>query len=102
MLMSHPFLVVVSNLDVVGVAIDKSEAEAPLVVDRDRVLSFPVAPKCVKSITWRDLQVLEAGSQVHVFELPNGSLGDIRRNRFDLPVAYNVCVCLSANVLITH
>ena len=78
MLMSHLFLVVVSNLDVVGVAIDKSEADAPLVVDRD-LLPCPVTPKYVKTVTWWDLQVVEASRQVHVLQLSNGPPRDIRR-----------------------
>jgi hypothetical protein len=37
-----------------------------LVVDGDRVLPLPVAFELVQSVAGRDLQVVEAGSQVDV------------------------------------
>ncbi len=75
---------VVSDLNVEGIAIDKPETDAPLVVDSDRMLSLPVTIKCVKTIAERNLQVVETRRQIHVLELSHGTLDDIRREAFRL------------------
>ena len=77
---------VISDFDVKGIAIDKPEADAPLVVDRDGVLSFPVTAKGVETIPWRGLQIVEASCQIHVLELPNGSPDNLRRKPSALAV----------------
>lgn len=43
---------IVTNLDIVGVAIDKPKAYAPLVVYRNGMLPFAVAFKGVQSVAW--------------------------------------------------
>ena len=73
---------VVSALNVEGVAINKPESDAPLVVDSDRMLSLPVTIKCVKTIAERNSQVVETRRQIHVLELSHGTLDDIRRKAF--------------------
>jgi len=36
---------IVRDLDIVGIAINKTEADAPLVVDSDRMIAFSVSPR---------------------------------------------------------
>ena len=75
---------VVRNLDVVGISVDEPETDAPPVVDGDGMLSLPVPLKFVESVARRDLQVVEAGSQVDVLQLPRRPLGDLPRKPFRL------------------
>jgi len=84
MLMSHLVSMVVRNLDVVGIPVDEPETDAPLVVDGDGMLSLPVSLKFVESVAGRDLQVLEARSQVHVLQLPRCPLGNLLWKPFRL------------------
>lgn len=44
---------IITDFDVVRIAIDKSEADAPLVVDGDGMLSLPVGFQCVQAIAGR-------------------------------------------------
>ena len=75
---------VVRNLDVVGIPVDEPETDAPLVVDGDGMLSLPVSLKFVESVAGRNLQVLEARSQVYVLELSRRPLGDLPWKPFRL------------------
>jgi hypothetical protein len=50
---------VVSDLNIVRVAISPSEADTPLVVDADAVLTGSISPEPLKAIAWRDAQVLQ-------------------------------------------
>ena len=70
---------VVRNLDVVGILIDKSETHAPLVVDGDGMLSLPVPLKSMETVAGRNLQVVETGGQVNVFQLSHRPAGDLPR-----------------------
>jgi hypothetical protein len=74
-----PHSVVIANLNVVRIAIDKPEADPPLIIYGDRVLALSISSKGVESIARRHFQVVEAGSQIHVLELAGGSLGNIGR-----------------------
>ena len=75
---------VVRNLDVVGIPVDEPETDAPLVVDGDGMLSFPVSLKFVESVAGRNLQVLEARRQVDVLQLSRRPLGDLLWKPFRL------------------
>ena len=61
-----------------------TKADAPLVVDRNRVLALAVPLQFVESITRRDPQVVEMGGQVDVLELAHRAPGDIGRKPFRL------------------
>ena len=54
-LMSHLLLVIVRDLDIVGVTINEPEADTPLIVDADRILSLAVPSDLMKPIAGRDL-----------------------------------------------
>jgi hypothetical protein len=47
---------VIYNLDVFGVGAGPKKADAPLVVDSNRVLSAPLSLKCLHAITGRQLE----------------------------------------------
>jgi len=70
---------VVGHLDVVGVAVDEAEANPPLVVDCDRVLSLSVGAEFVEPVARRNPEIVEAIRQVDVLELSPGSPENLRR-----------------------
>jgi hypothetical protein len=41
---------VIYNLDIVGIAVAPFETDAPLIVDANAVLPFPIAPKQLQAI----------------------------------------------------
>jgi hypothetical protein len=56
--------VVVDDLDVVRVGSDPSEADAPLIVDTDAVLTSPVSCEFLEVVRGRDAEVYEAGGGI--------------------------------------
>jgi len=56
--MSHLLSVAVRDLDIVGITVDKSEADAPSVIDSDCVLPRSISPELVESIPRRAPQVM--------------------------------------------
>lgn len=83
--MSHLISVIVCDLDVVRIPLDKLEADAPLVVDGDGELPLPVAPKPVQPIAAGYLQVIQVRNQVDVLELSPRTAHYVRRQPFRLP-----------------
>lgn len=74
---------IVDDLDVVGVAVDPAEADAPLVVDADAVLAGPVAAELLEAIARRDAQVLEVHGTVDQAELPEHDAAEVGRESAD-------------------
>jgi len=70
-------LVVVRDLDGVGVAALPPEADAPLVVEADAVLTGPVAGEPLESVAWRDAEVGERLGGVEDEEIPEGAALEI-------------------------
>ena len=70
---------VVRDLDIVGITVDESEADAPLVIDSDCVLPSSVSPELVESIPRRAPKVMQVSRQVDVFELPPRPTRDLGR-----------------------
>ena len=62
-------LVVVAELDVVRIAVDKTETDAPLVIDRNGVLPDAVSLECMEPIAGRHTQVRDLERRVDGFEL---------------------------------
>jgi hypothetical protein len=56
--MTHILLVIVRDLDLVGIAIHETEAYTPLIVDADRVLSLSILSELMKPVAGRDLKVV--------------------------------------------
>lgn len=71
---------VVNNFDIVRVIVLPSEADAPLIVDGDRVLAFPVGLERVQPIAWRYPEVGELGRHMYGLELPKGPARHVRRD----------------------
>jgi hypothetical protein len=67
-----PSLVIVGDLHIEGITVFPSEADPPLVVDPDAVLSFPIAGKLLQTIPGRNSQVAQRISRVEHEELPQG------------------------------
>jgi hypothetical protein len=65
----HLTSVIIRNFDIVNITGNDPEANAPLVVDGDRVLPFSFSPELVKSISRRNPKVIQARRQVDVLEL---------------------------------
>ena len=76
---------VVADLDVMRIAVDKPEADAPLSVHRDRVLPLSVVLERMQAIARWHLQVIQAGRQVDVFQLADGTPGDVGRKALGCP-----------------
>jgi len=72
-------LVVVAELDIMGVCVLPAEADPPLVVHANAVLSFAVAGKCLEAIARRDTQFVETNRGVYEKELAMRPPLNVRR-----------------------
>jgi len=70
---------VVGDLDGVGVAAGPPEADAPLVVDADAVLTGPVSGELLEPVAWRDAEVGERLGGVQDEEFPAGAALEVGR-----------------------
>lgn len=59
---------VIRDFNIVSVSLDESEADAPLIVDGDRILAHSVSGEFVESIPRWNPQVIQSYRQVDVFE----------------------------------
>jgi len=50
---------IVYDLDIIGVSLIPTEADTPLFVDPDTVLSFPISGQFLKAISWRDTKIVQ-------------------------------------------
>jgi hypothetical protein len=76
---------VIDDFDFMGSVRFPAEADAPLVIDADGVLAFPVALERFEAIAGRDGEVVEFGDGVNLGEFPQGDALDVRRERPGLP-----------------
>jgi hypothetical protein len=65
-------LVIIDDLNVVGVAAGPAEADSPLVVDSDAVLAQSIAGELLQSIGGWNAQVEQTGGGVEEHELSQG------------------------------
>src|ERR1035437_4317993 len=80
MLMSScSVLVMVADLDIVRVAIEKSKTHAPLIVHGDGMLPAAFGLEPVQAIAGRYLQIVQARSEVDVLQLARCPSRDMRR-----------------------
>jgi hypothetical protein len=56
--------VIVTDFDFVRIAGLKSEANAPLIIDRDGMLPLSIILQCMEPIAWRNCQVVKAGREI--------------------------------------
>ena len=59
-------LVIIHDLDVKGVPIPPSKADAPLVVDADTVLTSAIGRQFLETIAGRDPEILERGRRIEL------------------------------------
>jgi hypothetical protein len=65
--------VIVGDFDFVGAAVPPSEADAPLVVDSDRMLSLAITSQRMQFVAWRQPEIVEITSGVNHQKLLTGS-----------------------------
>jgi hypothetical protein len=83
--------VVIDNFDFMGTVRFPAEADAPLVIDADGVLAFPLALERFKAIAGRDGEVLQFGDGMNLGEFPQGCALDVRRKRPGIPFLEKEC-----------
>jgi hypothetical protein len=65
----HLSSMIIRYLNVVRIAIFKSKAHSPLIVDGNRILPSPVALQFVKPIARRNFQIGHARREIKIFQL---------------------------------
>ena len=76
-------LVIVDNLDIVGVASDPPEAHPPLIVDPDAVLPRSIPTQLLQPIPGRHPEVLEAGRGIQLPQFAQRHPLQVRRQLAD-------------------
>ena len=71
---------VVDDLYVVRVGSEPAEADAPLIVDADTVLTGPIPSELFKTVCGRDAEVEEAGRGIKHDEFAKGNSLKVRRH----------------------
>jgi hypothetical protein len=61
---------VVNNLDIVCTVVSPDKAQAPLLIDTDRMLILTCAPQRFKSVAWQSGQIGKQGSTVENLQTP--------------------------------
>jgi len=64
--------VIIRYLNIVRIAVTPSEAYAPLVINPNTVLTGSISLELLKSVPWRDAQVLQSLGSVQYQEFPKG------------------------------
>ena len=85
----------VDDLDLVGIASDPAEADAPLVVDANAVLAVPIAFELLEAISGWGPEILEPHRRVDVAELSEHDAAEVGRKAthvLALPQALSVAV----------
>jgi hypothetical protein len=77
--MTHLASVVVCDLDVESIPILESEADAPLIVDCDRILAVSIPGELVQSVSGRHPQLADATREIDVLNLSPCPPQDLRR-----------------------
>lgn len=70
---------IVGNFNIKSVAVEPPEADAPLVVDGDGILPFPVTLQPMEPVTWGHLEIVQPRRQVDVLQFAPGSPHDVSR-----------------------
>lgn len=68
---------VIGDFDIMSIGIFPSETDAPLVINADAMLPFPVSIECLKMIAWREPEEVDVGSGVDELELYESAPGDV-------------------------
>jgi hypothetical protein len=79
-------LVIVHNLNMVRGPIAPEEAEPPLIVNADAMLSLSVAVQCFQAVPWRRCQIPQLGGAGQLPKLSAGNLLDSLKAPARLPM----------------
>ena len=71
---------VVNDLNVLGACIDPTEANAPLIVDADTVLSSAVPLQCLEAIARRNAKIIKATSDLKLPQLASRNGGYVHKS----------------------
>jgi len=61
---------IVHNLNFNGIRVNPTEADAPLVVDPDAVLPFPITTECLQTVARDRPRVQQGRRRMNLVELP--------------------------------
>src|SRR3989339_236800 len=84
---------VIGYFDIICIAINESEAYAPLVVNRYRMLSASVVLQSVKAVTWWRFKIVNTRCKVNIFESAYSSSEKIRFKPSRFP-RYKKILCM--------
>jgi len=70
---------IVYNLYLLCVACPPNEADSPLIIDPDAVLTFPISLQCFKSIRGRQTKIFQSDGSIYRIELHERALLNIGR-----------------------
>jgi hypothetical protein len=91
---------IISDLNVMGVAVSPGKANPPLIVDADAVLAFPVPYELFQAIARWSPQVLERFRRVHHDQFAQGETLQVRRELsrpVTLPDAFRILVAKASD-----
>lgn len=75
---------VIANLDVIGIAVNKAETDPPLIVDGDRVLTLSISFERVEPVARWYLQIVQPRGQIHILQLASSPFCDVSRKPLGL------------------
>jgi len=64
---------IICDFYIVRMAVNKPEADAPLIVHRYRILARPVAIEFMESISGRRIQIVQNRCKINVLQFTNGA-----------------------------
>jgi hypothetical protein len=64
---------IVGYLNVIGIAIDEAEADAPLIINGYGVLAFSRSSQGMKTIAGRHPEIFQSGRKMDILQTPYGS-----------------------------
>ena len=68
---------VVTDLNVICIAILEAKTYAPLIIDRNRMLAFTIAGQFMQSISRRRSKIFQGGGKIDIFQLSRRTLRNI-------------------------
>ena len=64
---------VVADFDIIGITVYESKTNAPLVVDRDSVLTLPIVLQRVQVIPRWNLEIVKLRREVYILQFPDST-----------------------------
>ena len=76
---------VIGDFDIKSIAVLPAEADSPLIVDGDGVLTETIPLEGVQAVARRHFEVVDGSGQIDIFQSAHGSGKKIRRQTFRVP-----------------